>query len=111
MRTRQHHAGYLRRQVDSLQLYRDVQRCIRRKHPDFALLPRWRQRRIRGGIISSLLQRLHGNSAWGVSMLQKQRVLKRWHPEKRRKTEQSLTDRKPTRERESGHRKETLWQA
>ncbi|NGZ98424.1 MAG: hypothetical protein CV089_20245 [Nitrospira sp. WS110] len=83
MTTRGNPAGYLRRQVDSLQLYREVRRCIRRKHPDFALLPRWRQRRIRGGIISSLVQGLHGNSGWGLSLLQRQRALKRWHPERK----------------------------
>lgn len=83
MRKRQHPTGYLRRQADSLQLYREVRRCLSRKYPNFAQLPLWRQRRIRGGIISTLVQGLHGNSRWGFRLLQKQRALKRWHLERR----------------------------
>lgn len=96
MKTRQHPAGYLRRHVDSLALYRAVRRCLLQKYPDFALLPLWRQRRIRGGIISSLVQGLHGNAAWGFRMLQKQRAGKRWHPERRRKATPSLPGRTHT---------------
>lgn len=109
--------------VDRLQLARAVSLRLQLRHRVAPVKSALRLKMRQNGIRSALINQRVGNAAWGRMMAAKKGglALKRLRPSHyrdigrlgvaARRQFEHFTDRKPTRERESGHRKETLWPA